>query len=124
MKEFANHRLFDKSGRRLGIFGRVVLNELEIFVLTCSKHDRFNRKFVRKVWEFYLEDKPLAFLDMTFKPSIYRIPLLDSEFPKNCFLQHTNDFYCKQYDIYEVVRHKYLNNIDADKLLTEQNNDL
>lgn len=119
MKEFSNHRLFDRKGRRLAIFGKVNGNMLDMFVLTCSNDDMFSRKLARKVYNEYLQGSPI----LTFDPNIYSIPITLLSEPKNSFLKHCNDTYCKAYPVYEVVKCNFINDIEADKLIKQYNND-
>lgn len=121
MTEFSNHRLFDRQGRRLAIFGRVEDGMLEMFVLTCSKHDMFSRKLARKIWNGHLEKKELTIGEVTFKPLIYSIPLTLPSQPKNSFLRHCNDTYQKAYPVY-TLSFKYRNDVEADIELFKQVN--
>lgn len=116
MTEFSNHRLFDRQGRRLAIFGRVEGNMLHMFVLTCSKHDMFSRKLATKVYSSYKNGE-----DIIYKPLIYTVPLTVPTQPKNSFLRHCNDTYQKAYPVY-TVSFKYLNDVEADIELSKQIN--
>lgn len=123
MKEFSNHRLFDSKGRRLAIFGKVNGSMLDVFVLTCSKSDKFSRKLARKLWNNHLEGKDLTIDGTVYKPNIYSLPIVLPHEPKNSFLRHCNDTYCKAYPVYEVVKYHYINDVKADKLIKQYNND-
>lgn len=53
---------YDKKGRRLATFCRFLnATEAEIFTLTCSKEDQFNKKYARKVYEAYLAGVDVKF---------------------------------------------------------------
>jgi hypothetical protein len=53
---FLNTRKYDKKAKRLAIFGReVIKGEVEIFILRCSKEDRFSKKVAKRIYEYYLE---------------------------------------------------------------------
>jgi hypothetical protein len=126
---YANHRLFDKKGRRLAIFGREINNTLEVFVLTCSKHDSFNKKIATQVYNLHLEGKPLEInvygynypstekvvkSTLTFKPNIYNIAITDPAQSKNEFLQHCADTFCYPYPTFGVVKLSYLTDAEAE----------
>lgn len=52
---YCNFQYYDKKGRRLAVFCRYISpTEAEIFTLTCSIQDQFNRKYARQVYESYL----------------------------------------------------------------------
>ncbi len=119
MTEFSNHKLFDRQGRRLAIFGRVENDMLHMFVLKCSKDDMFSRKLARKVYNEYLQGSKVD----SFRPKIYSLPLVMPSEPKNSFLRHCNDTYCKAYPVYEIVKYHYVNDVEADKLIKRYNND-
>jgi hypothetical protein len=119
MKEFANHRLYDKSGRRLAIFGRIEGNTMEFFVLTCSKYDKFSRKLARKVWNLHVEGQPLVVNSITYKPLVFNVIVATIEFSKNFFLSLCNQMYCKQYPIWEIIRYEYMTDSEAEQLLID-----
>jgi len=53
---YLNTKRYLKDGKRLAIFGKeVVKGEVEIFILRCSKEDRFYKKVAKQIYEYYLE---------------------------------------------------------------------
>lgn len=130
---FANHRLYDKKGRRLAIFGRVKDDSTELFILTCSKHDTFNKKLATEIYNLYLNGKPLEKVlygytypertpfikeTLTFKPLIYTIPITQAEHSKNEFLRYCAENFCSAYPEYGIKKVHYYTDSEADALLT------
>jgi len=59
-KIFINRRVFNKSGERLAIYGKIVdLWEMEITVIKCNIEDRFEKKIADKL---YNEGKGLKYI--------------------------------------------------------------
>lgn len=129
---YANHRLYDEKGRRLAIFGQEIDNKLEIFVLTCSKHDSFNKRLATEVYNKYLNGEPLEVpvygynypsqekvvkSTLTFNPFIYRIDIQNPAQSKNEFLAHCSSEYCHVYPEYGVVKLLYISDRKAEEII-------
>jgi len=99
MQYYSNYQRYNKKGQRLAIFGREVGDQVEIFVLTCSKKDSFNRKLARNVYESFLaltgdgETINPTLKDQNYHPHIYTILKRDSNGPKFYFLMHCKSTY-------------------------------
>lgn len=50
MRDFSKYL---KDGRRVAAFGEQIDNEVEIFLLYCSKKDQFNKKLAKNVYSYY-----------------------------------------------------------------------
>ena len=53
---FLNTKKYDKKAKRLAIFGKeVIKGEVEMFMLRCSKEDKFYKRVAKQIYEYYLE---------------------------------------------------------------------
>lgn len=53
---FLNTKKYDKKAKRLAIFGKeIVKGKVEIFILRCSKEDKFYKRVAKQIYEYYLE---------------------------------------------------------------------
>lgn len=50
-KIYSSFRHFDTKGRKVALFGAPLEEGMEIFVLTCSRHDVFKKEFAWQVYE-------------------------------------------------------------------------
>lgn len=96
---YSSFKKYNEKGQRLSCFGREVGdNQLEIFILTCSKQDQFNKKVSKKAYQNYLNGVDNTLID--FHPEIYRIDMKDNK-PLWTFLTHLKEKYY-------TLREKYL----------------
>jgi hypothetical protein len=59
---YCTFKYYDKKGRRLAVFCRFISpTEAELFTLTCSEEDQFQRKYARQVYEAYLKGEDPKF---------------------------------------------------------------
>lgn len=105
---WVTYKFYDEKGRRLTIIGRVVADsaeeqkdgsvkfeneQLEIHVVTCSKHDEFSRKAVRTLIDTLREGLSIGNLD--FHPQIFHIPIKDKR-PKGTLITWCYENYFKR----------------------------
>lgn len=92
------YTFFDKKGRRLSAFCRFSSEtEAEIYIITCSKADKFNKKFARKIYEDYLN----GISTEKHTPIILKIAVLPEEGTLKTLLRYLSHNYYIQY--YEYV---------------------
>jgi len=102
---WVTYAFYDEKGRRLTIVGRVVADsceeqqdgtlkfenpQLEIHVVTCSKHDEFSRKKVRTLVTNL--QKGFSVKDLGFHPVVHLIPIKDDK-PKWTFINWCRENY-------------------------------
>lgn len=59
---FCTFKYYDKEYRRLAVFCRYINPlEAELFTLTCSEQDQFDKAYARRVYEAYLNGDDLKF---------------------------------------------------------------
>lgn len=70
------YNYYDDRGRRLAVFCRFVSpTEAEIFTLTCSRDDHFEKRIARAAYSQYIHTgKPLG-----CKPAIELVPIIPEE---------------------------------------------
>jgi hypothetical protein len=91
---WVTYKFYDEKGRRLTIVGRVVVDQLEIHVVTCSKHDEFSRKAVKTLVNRLSEGVDIS--DLKFHPVIHLIPIKEDK-PKWTFINWCREnFYHRQ----------------------------
>ena len=62
METYSTFQYYDQKSRRLAVFCRFLNSiEAEIFTLTCSKEDQFNKKYAHKVYKDYIDGKDPLF---------------------------------------------------------------
>ena len=90
---YSNFQCFDNKKRRKAIFGRKVdNNKIEIFEITCSLTDEYNKEYPKNIYKRYLE----GLLYGGCHPVIYTIPL-DGNKPLWTFNNHCKEnYYHKQ----------------------------
>jgi|SRR5882762_5254302 len=106
---WVTYKFYDEKGRRLTIVGRIVADgaeieqkdgslkfdneQLEIQVVTCSKHDEFSKKIVRPFID--LLEKGEYTDELNFHPEVFHIPIKDDK-PKWTFINWCQENYYKR----------------------------
>lgn len=78
MKDFSKYL---KDGRRVAAFGQQYDNEIEVFLLYCSKKDHFSKKLARNIYSMWFaeEKQERVLIRSTSKIIEQAIELLDSD---------------------------------------------
>ena len=92
MRDFSKYL---KDGRRVAAFGQQIGNEVEIFLLYCSKKDQFNKKKAEQVYILWnwVTDKQIPFNTSIgkFNPVILRIPIKEGDSAEYTFKMYMRD---------------------------------
>ena len=96
----ATFQYYDKRGRRLACFCRFLSAEMaEIFVLTCSKDDQFNKKKARAAY-----DRFVATGDTTgYKPAITLVVIPPEQRELQTLIYYCKDNFYFKMEVIEVV---------------------
>jgi hypothetical protein len=98
------YKFYDAEGRRLAIFGKLLdANSLEIYALTCSKHDQFSKKFAAKAYDSYF-----SFVEATIgRPDVVTIPISANDLPMDKFIHWCETVYFKRKEV-EMLQPKVI----------------
>lgn len=120
---YNTNKFYDRKGRRLAVFCRFLdYNEAEIVIFTCSKADRFNKKFATEQYNKYLNAETLE-----TKPEVVKLQIKAEErelktmlnycvdnlyYPylrfsvksKNVFLRANSDVFTNPYNKHNLTR--------------------
>lgn len=100
MKEFVNFKMYDKKGRKLAIFATVKEDNLEFFVMTCSKQDVFSKDYARLIYKKFKDND--SNLD-NVKPYTYEVKIEDINHTRNAFLKECDKSFCRGYEANKIV---------------------
>jgi hypothetical protein len=105
MKDFKKYL---QDGRRVAAFGKQIGQEVELFLLYCSKKDHFSKEWVNLVYRLF-QIKVVEYNGKSFKwgvtnlhPVILRIPISEGDSAEYTFKKYMRDnFYkCHTYTEY------------------------
>jgi len=94
MRDFSKYL---KDGRRVAAFGQQIGNEVEVFLLYCSKKDHFSKQLAKTVYAVYLSHNDpnlnLKYFKGVFKysPVIFRIPIKEGDSAEYTFKMYMRD---------------------------------
>lgn len=95
---YSNFQRFDNKGNRLSLFGREKDGMLEVFVLKCSKNDRFFKNTAKSVYETWFdidnEENWKKWLK-SFHPKIELIVIENGDTAKYTFKKYCELYYKK-----------------------------
>lgn len=95
---YLNTKRYLKDGKRLAIFGKeVIKGEVEIFILRCSKEDRFYKKIAKQIYEYYLEHglEKMKKLFFEYHPIIQNVVIEEKNTARWTFDKFCNLYYNK-----------------------------
>lgn len=99
---FNTYKFFNRKGQRLSIFATTkegvdstgITCGLSIYIVTCSKQDKFNKRLVREAFEFGQHIG--SFSDSGINPTIINLPCTTGD-SKRVFMQFCNKNFYKLY---------------------------
>jgi hypothetical protein len=118
MKDFSKYL---KDGRRVAAFGQQYDNEIEVFLLYCSRKDHFSKKRAKSVYSSYKAGTPLEKIVVDFEiaentdgeeyvklnyahPVVIRIPIKEGDSAQYTFSKYmVENFYRKTYRYYRIT---------------------
>lgn len=97
IKYYSNMKMYNRKMQRLAIFARRIDDNLEVFILRCSKKDNFNRALARQAYNLYIAmqsspivSKKSAIVSLIgFNPELIIVPLMQDG------PQYSFNMYCK-----------------------------
>ncbi len=101
LEPWVTYKFYDEKGRRLSIFAEELKeleeNEMEITVITCSKHDQFSRAEAKHLYAGYNWGKPYC------NPQTFIVPIKDNK-PKWTFINWCREnYYHKEEAIFQFA---------------------
>lgn len=101
MKDFSKYL---KDGRRVAAFGQQINNEVEIFLLYCSKKDQFSKEYAKYVYSlFKINTTNIELVKQEFHPTILRIPIKEGDSAEYTFKLYMRDNFYKVKTVYTRV---------------------
>lgn len=81
-----------KDGRRVAAFGKQIGNEVEVFLLYCSKKDQFSKKYAKSVYQVSkFNDGDSVIREEGLHPVIFRIPIKEGDSAEYTFKVYMRD---------------------------------
>lgn len=104
MRDFSKYL---KDGRRVAAFGQQIGNEVEVFLLYCSRKDQFSKKRAKGIYDLYCwktnKTLPLETSIGVFHPAILRIPIKEGDSAEYTFKMYMRDNFYKVKTVYTRV---------------------
>ncbi len=85
------YKYYDKKGRRLAVFCRYVSpTEAEIVTFTCSKEDKFVKKFAQKEYQAFINEN---YRELTTKPVTVSVQIKSEQRELQTLINYCNEHY-------------------------------
>lgn len=100
---------YNNKGQRLGIFSRVLQDEIQVVVIPCSRKDQFSRKESKELYKKYIQEATSISKEDLAKKNIELISLtLTEENPGKIFFTWCRATYLKKFSTTISVTYNYL----------------
>ncbi len=125
--KYTTYKFKDGKGRRVAIRGTMLnTHQMEITVITCSKKDKFTKKFARNTLNLCENAGTVVYYGNKMHPDRYLLTNVESptlvKYPKKTFIEWCNKMYKKDipyktlmYKLAYEVEHTFYDIFDGDK---------
>lgn len=96
---YSNFKCHNKKGNRLSILGRKIGNQVGIWILECSKHDRFNKILPKRLYKMYIGITPKLSWYAEYHPKTITIDIKKGDSGIYTFNQYCIENYYKKQTI-------------------------